>query len=63
MWILAPVFLIVVGVVCLWIAYNGKTVYYGKSRVPMPKRLGRAVNGLLGVCALFLAVWILLNQR
>jgi hypothetical protein len=65
--IVVPAACIVVGVVWLWIAYKGKTTYYGgpgaRSDVPVPPRLGRAVHGLLGVFALFLAVWILLHQR
>ena len=63
--VLVPAVFILVGLLCLWIAVTGKTVYYPKSNppIPMPSRLGRFVSGFIGAFALFLAIWGLVHQR
>ena len=63
--ILVPASLVLFGLLCLWIAVTGKTVYYPKSSppIPMPPRLGRFVFGFMGAFALFLAIWGLVHQR
>ena len=65
--VVIPTFLILIGAGALWVAYTGKTVYYGgpgaHSDDPMPPRLGRFVSAFVGVVALFLAVWILFHQK
>ena len=58
----------VAGVVLLWVAVTGKTVYYGRlgvrnkdGRLPMPPREGRLTATALGLFFLFIAIWSALH--
>ena len=63
--ILVPTVLVLMGLLLLWIALTGKTVYYPKSNppIPIPRTLGRLLSGFMGLAALFIAIWGLLHQR
>lgn len=68
--IVVPTALILAGLLCLWIAVRGKTVYYGRlgainryhlPRIPIPRKQGRLLFGFMGAFALFIAIWGLMH--